>query len=96
MSGKRRVFSSEFKAKVTVEAIKGFKTVSELAREYEVHPNLISQWKKEFMENLPMIFDKDRGPKKPENTELIDQLYRQIGKLQVELDWLKKKFESIG
>ena len=96
MSGKRRVFSNEFKAKVTVETIKGIKTISELAREYEVHPNLISLWKKEFSENLPTIFDKNRGPKKVENTELVDQLYRQIGKLQVELDWLKKKYESIG
>jgi transposase-like protein len=96
MSGKRRVFSNEFKAKVTVEAIRGVKTISELAREYEVHPNLIGLWKKEFNENLASIFDKSRGVKKKEDTELVDQLYRQIGKLQVELDWLKKKYESLG
>lgn len=96
MSSKRRVFSNEFKAKVTVEAIKGIKTINELAREYEIHPNLISLWKKEFNENISSVFDKGRGVKKQEDTELIDKLYRQIGKLQVELDWLKKKYEALG
>lgn len=92
----RRNFSNEFKAKIALEAIKGYKSLSELAREYQVHPNAISNWKKEVLENLPELFEKKRGPKRESNTELIEQLYRQIGKQQVELDWLKKKHNSIS
>jgi transposase-like protein len=93
---KRKNFSSQFKAKVALEAIKGYKSLNELAREYQVHPNAIGNWKKEVLENLPELFDKKRGPKKQENTELIEALYRQIGKQQVELDWLKKKHDTIS
>jgi len=96
MSKGRRNFSNEFKAKVALEAIKGYKSLNELAREYQVHPNEISNWKKEILENLPEIFNKKRGPQRESNTELIEQLYRQIGKQQVELDWLKKKHNTIG
>ena len=93
---KRKNFSSQFKAKVALEAIKGYKTINELAREYQVHPNAIGNWKKEVLENLSDIFDKKRGPKQQENTELIEALYLQIGKQQVELDCLKKKHDSIS
>lgn len=96
MSRIRRTFTNEFKAKVALEAIKGYKSVNELAKEYRVHPNVIGNWKKEVLENLSVIFNNKRGPKTEANSELIDQLYKQIGKQQVELEWLKKKFNSIS
>lgn len=96
MFRKRKSFSNEFKAKVAMESIKGFKTITELSQEYEVHPNQIGQWKKYFIVNSPDIFSGARGPRTEKNIELIDKLYQQIGKLQVELDWLKKKYESLS
>lgn len=96
MSRTRKTFSSEFKAKVALEAIKGYKSMSELAKEYQVHPNAIGNWKKEALEIFPEIFKNKRGSKTEANAELIDQLYKQIGKQQVELDWLKKKFNTIS
>jgi len=96
MSRKRKSFSNEFKAKVAIEAIKGYKTTSELSKEYQVHPNVIGNWKRQLIERLPELFDNKRGPRTDGQSELTDQLYRQIGKLQVELDWLKKKYNSIG
>jgi transposase-like protein len=91
----RKTFSNEFKAKVALEAIKGYKSLNELGKEFKVHPNAIGNWKKEVLEGLPEIFNSKRGPKTEANSELIDQLYKQIGKQQVELEWLKKKFNSI-
>lgn len=96
MARARSTFSAEFKAKVALEAIKGLKTINELAREFQVHPNAISLWKKQMLENIAEVFSSKRGPKTESNEELTDKLYRQIGKLQVELDWLKKKYESLG
>lgn len=96
MARSRKTFSGEFKAKVAMEAVKGQKTLNEIAREYQVHPNAISLWKKQMLENLPEIYNSKRGPRVEGNEELTDKLYRQIGKLQVELEWLKKKYESIS
>jgi len=96
MSRTRKKFSNEFKAKVVMEALKGYKSLNELAREYQVHPNAIGNWKKEVLESLPEIFNNKRGPKTEVNSELIDQLYKQIGKQQVELEWLKKKINTIS
>jgi transposase-like protein len=93
MSGKRRHYSKELKAKIALEAVKDYSSINEISKEYKVHPNQISQWKKQLLENLPKIFDNPRGPKTGESNELVDQLYRQVGKLQVELEWLKKKYE---
>ena len=87
----RRRFSAEFKARVAREALKEQKTIAELAAEYEVHPNQISQWKKQLLDVLPEIFSRRRGEEEKRRQELTDRLYRQIGRLQVELDWLKKK-----
>jgi transposase len=92
----RKTFSNEFKAKVALEAIKGYKILNELGKEFKVHPNAIGNCKKEVLEGLPEIFNSKRGPKAEANSELIDQLYKQIGKQQVELEWLKKKFNSIS
>ena len=88
---KRKRFSSDFKARVAVEAIRGEKTISEIASKYEVHPNVVGQWKKRALESLPDIFSGKQKTKSAEESELRDRLYQQIGQLQVELDWLKKK-----
>lgn len=91
---KRRNFSNEIKARVALESIKGLKSINEIAREYKVHPNLIGKWKKILLQGLPDVFDAKRGPQNEVNKDLIDELYRQIGKQQVELDWLKKKLNT--
>ena len=93
MSRKRKSYSSELKAKIALEAIKGLTSINDISKQYGVHPNQISLWKKQLVEILPSVFDNPRGPKTDGNSELIDQLYRQIGKLQVEVEWLKKKYE---
>jgi transposase-like protein len=90
----RKTFSSEFKAKVALEAIKGLKTQNQLSAEYQVHPNAIGNWKKELLQGVAGIFDDKRGPKNEVNQDLLDQLYKQIGKQQVELEWLKKKLNT--
>lgn len=90
MSTKRKRHSSEFKAKVALEAFKGIKTINELAAEYSVHPAQISQWKKQLTDALPGLFTSScKNDKKDQ--KLVDNLYQQIGQLKVELDWLKKK-----
>jgi transposase-like protein len=97
MSSKRRQYSKELKAKIALEAVKGYSSINEISKEYKVHPNQISLWKKQLLENLPEIFDNPRGPKtEGNNSELTDQLYRQIGKLEMKLEWLKKKYEPFS
>jgi len=91
MQNKRRNHSAEFKAKVALAAAKGDKTIAELAGEYQVHPNQITQWKKQLLESLPEIFSRRRDRDKRRQDDLTDRLYQQIGQLKVELDWLKKK-----
>jgi len=87
----RRNHSAEFKARVALEAVKGIKSMSELASEYEVHPNQITKWKKQVLEELPGIFSDRRKREVEGEEELKARLYQQIGQLQFELDWLKKK-----
>ena len=91
MARRRRRFTAEFKAKVALEAIKGHKTVAQLAGEYKVHGNQISQWKRQLLESLPEVFGRRRERDAAKQEELTDRLYQQIGQLKVELDWLKKK-----
>lgn len=89
----RRKFNSPFKAKVALDAIRGDKTLNELARKYKLHPNQITQWKKRLLEGSCSLFDA-AGSKQESAQEIAEQLYQKIGQLQVELDWLKKKSES--
>ena len=97
MSSKRKQYSKELKAKIALETVKGYSSINEISKEYKVHPNQISLWKRQLLENLPEIFDNPRGPKtEGNNSELTDQLYRQIGKLEMELEWLKKKYEPFS
>jgi transposase-like protein len=91
MKRTRKRFDPSFKTKVALEAIKGEKSLSEIARHYEVHPNQITQWKKRVEETLPQIFSLKGDKRLQDRDELIDELYRQIGQLKVELDWVKKK-----
>ena len=91
VKGKRRRHGAEFKSKVALEAIKGAKTINELASRYEVHPTQIVSWKKEVLEELPRIFSSGRERREKKDEELTARLYEQIGQLQVELNWLKKK-----
>jgi len=91
MKNKRRNYSAVFKAKVALAALKGDKTIAELASEYEVHPNQITQWKKKLFEAMPDVFSCSRQRDKQKQDELTEYLYQQIGQLKVEVDWLKKK-----
>ena len=93
MKKARRTFSAEFKAKVAIEAIKEVKTISELAQIYQVHPNLISLWKKEFLSNAGRVFDagKDDAEQIKKLQKEKDDLIQQIGQLTVDNNWLKKK-----
>jgi len=95
MGKKRRNFSSKFKAKVAIEAIKERKTLSEIAQHYELHPNQISTWKKEALTKCDELFDKKRGPAPAYDKSKEALLYQQIGQLQFELDWLKKKYAQL-
>ena len=91
MKNIKKQYSNQFKAKVVLAALKGDKTVAELGSIYEVHPTQISKWKSHAERALPEVFS-DKGEKDQKEAERAqDQLYQQIGKLKVELDWLKKK-----
>lgn len=88
---KRKTFAAAFKAKVGLEAIRGVKTVNEIGQAYGVHPAQVGQWKREIQEQAETLFAKRRGPKQADGPGDVDQLYGEIGRLKVELDWLKKK-----
>lgn len=96
MAGKRRQFSAEFKSRVALAAVKGEKTTAQLATEFEVHPGQILQWKKQLLDSLPEVFGKRRERSAKDQGELTDQLYKEIGKLKVEKDWLEKKSRESG
>ena len=91
MKRKRRQYSADWKAKVALEAIKGQRTVQEIASHYEVHPTLVTHWKKQLLEGAAEIFSNGKRAAADADEELKAELYQQIGKLQVEVDWLKKK-----
>lgn len=89
----RRKFSAEFKAKVVIEALKERQTIEELALRFELHPNQISLWRKEFLSRAATVFSGNESEGNQRNTKEadLDKLYAQIGKLQVENEWMKKK-----
>jgi transposase-like protein len=96
MTKARRKFTAGFKAKVAIAAIQGQKTVNEIAGDFGVHPNQVTAWKKQLLENVAFAFGE--GTKRSEKSidAERDQLFRQIGQLQVENDWLKKKTGHLG
>lgn len=87
----RKQYTGSFKGKVALEALREAKTLSELASEYEVHPNQIKNWKSHLSGHVDELFTDKRRKGELEQAELVADLYRQIGQLSVELDWLKKK-----
>jgi transposase-like protein len=88
---KRKLHSPEFKAKVGLEALRGIKTINEIGHEYGVHPVTVGQWKKEIQEHAKTLFENKRGPVAIVAYREPELLYSEIGKLKMELDWLKKK-----
>jgi putative transposase len=91
MKRKRRAFSDKFKAKVAIEAVRGIKTLSELATEYKVHPNQISTWKKQLLMNAEELFASGKKRKAKSEEELTAPLYEEIGRLKMDIKWLEKK-----
>ena len=86
----RKVYPKELRARVALEAIKENKTVAQISSEYEVHSNMVSKWKKHLQDNIADIFIR-KNEKDPNAQEQIDNLYKEIGRIQVENGWLKKK-----
>jgi len=87
---KRKVYPKELRARVALEALKETKTIAEISSEYEVHSNMISKWKKHLQDNIADIFIR-KNEKDPDAEQQIDNLYKEIGRMQVENGWLKKK-----
>ena len=96
MTKKRKKYSSQFKFKVALEAVKGAQTLNELASQNGVHPNQVGTWKKQLIEEGPTVFGQDTARQLQEQTEREAELYEQIGRLKMELEWLKKKLPRSG
>lgn len=90
MERQRRKHSSEFKARAALEAFRGLKTVSEIAAEFEFHPVMVSNWKREMVASLPEIFEKKHPKKNEDNTKETGDLQRKVGQLTMEVDFLEK------
>jgi len=95
---KRRTFTAEFKAKVALEALRDQEPLHQIAKRHEVHANQISQWKKELQSNMAAVFEKktDRESEKIRQKQKEDRLYRQVGQLQMEVDFLKEVCDKLG
>jgi len=92
----KKSHSKEFKAKVAIDALRGEKTVQELSQKYEIHPNQVTLWKKQLIENATSAFDKHGNIKESDDSEKKqDELFSQIGQLKVENDFLKKKYRQL-
>lgn len=87
----RKRFSKEFKAKVAFAALKGDRTMAELSNEFGVHPTQITKWKKELADGIPAIFAGKGDPEEKSKDKLIEDLYKHIGQIEMENNWLKKK-----
>jgi transposase len=95
VSNMRRGHDAVFKARVALEALKEEKTMAQLSSEFGVHVNQIRQWRQKLLDELPSLFSDRRKKKDKEGDELLAELYRQIGQLKVELEWLKKKSQVL-
>jgi transposase-like protein len=96
MARKRKVHTSAFKAQVALAAVKGDRTINELAGQFEVHPTLIHGWKKQLLAGCESIFADGRKAPTADSESLQGELYEQIGRLKMELEWLKKKAAAFG
>lgn len=92
----KKTIESGIKAKVAIEAIKGEKTLAQISSDYGVHPNLVSKWKQELLKGATGVFGKHGGKRTDGQEEKIEKLYKSIGELKVENDWLKKKLQLLG
>ncbi|GAB4420643.1 MAG: transposase [Anaerolineae bacterium] len=90
MTKKRKQYNAQFKFKVALEAVKGLKTINQLASEHELHPNQISQWKRQLLEEGATIFGNGSVQQQREAAKTEAELYEQIGRLKMEVEWLKK------
>lgn len=91
MSIKRKQHSAQFKFRVALEAAKGDKTRNQIASNYSIHPGQVSEWKKRLMTDGNQLFGRKRSKQANQQTQQEAQLYEQIGRLKMELEWLKKK-----
>jgi len=91
----RKSHDAAFKARVALEALKGEKTMAQISSEYGVHANQIRQWRQKLLDELPELFSDRRKKKEKDHEDNTSELYRQIGQLKVELDWLKKKSQQL-
>ena len=87
---KRKKYPKEFKARVAMEALKGEKSIARISSEYEVHSAMVAKWKKQLTDNISDIFIR-KNERDPSAEQQLDNLYKQIGRQQVEIGWLKKK-----
>ena len=90
MAGKRRKHTDEFKSRVALEAVKGVRTLAELSSAYGIHPTVIGHWKRQLVTGAPGVFASGSGNGKSQE-DLTGPLYQEIGRLKMEVDWLKKK-----
>ena len=91
MTKKRKKYSSQFKFKVALEAVKGQITINEIASSNNIHPNQVSTWKKQLLVEGPTVFGQQAAKQLQEQTAREAELFEQIGRLKMELEWLKKK-----
>lgn len=97
MTGKRRVFTASFKARVALAAERGDKTSAQLAAKFGVHPAQVTSWKKQLLDNIAELFEDGRRSTKVKESSIQEQeLFEQIGRLKMELEWLKKKSAELG
>jgi len=96
MAGKRRRFTAEFKARVVRAALREDKTLAALASQFDVHPNQITEWKRQVLEAMPELFGRRKAANAKASEQHEARLYEQVGKLQVELEWMKKKARQLG
>jgi transposase-like protein len=96
MAGSRKRHSAAFKARVALEAAKQSKTLAELAKAYQVHPVQISQWKKQLLDGIESLFRDGRRREQDESQAIQKELYEQIGRLNMEVEWLKKRVARYG
>ena len=96
MSRKRRNFGAPFKAKVALAVVRGDKTSAELATKFSVHSNQVTSWKKVLLEGATELFEDGRTKRRDEPSVKEEELYEQIGRLKMELEWLKKKSAELG
>ena len=94
MAGTRKQHTASFKAKVALEAAKQTRTAAELAKAYQVHPVQISQWKKQLLDGMETLFQNGSTARQPDPEKIQAELYEQLGRLQMELAWVKKKSAS--